>query len=284
MTTTTRPLSNLTASDLMRRDVVTISEDASLRAVQELFVQRKVDEAVVVDAEGRYVGVLSASDLLHWALGSARDGAEDAPPPCPYQVKGRLLTGEDAVICVLAGGSCPLQVLRAMTGGRHTAVCSLRTAPLREGQNGSGDVPAGAVRRHLTGNVPTIEADTPLSALARSVIDGRVPKLIVVDARHRPIGTVSGVDVLAALAQPGSFRRRAVDTRDIGSRRVPCKGRRDGQPRPSQHQPAPVGERGRRSRAVPKLPPGDPEPRRLWAIPAPDRTQPTQPAQERSIP
>jgi hypothetical protein len=42
---------------------------------------------------------------------------------CPFQVKGRLLTGEEAVICKLAPGSCPFQDVRPTTGGRHTAVC-----------------------------------------------------------------------------------------------------------------------------------------------------------------
>jgi hypothetical protein len=53
------------------------------------------------------------------------DPEDDRPPACPYQVKGRLLSGADAVICTRAPGSCPLQELRPMTGGRHTALCQL---------------------------------------------------------------------------------------------------------------------------------------------------------------
>jgi predicted transcriptional regulator len=47
----------------------------------------------------------------------------------------------------------------------------------------------------------TVEAEALLSALARAVVDAHVPRLIVVDERHRPIGTVSSLDVLAALAR-----------------------------------------------------------------------------------
>jgi hypothetical protein len=43
----------------------------------------------------------------------------------------------------------------------------------------------------------------PLSDLARVVVGVHLPTLIVVDAQHRPIGTVSCVEVLAALAHPG---------------------------------------------------------------------------------
>ena len=47
----------------------------------------------------------------------------------------------------------------------------------------------------------TVEAEAPLSALARAVVDVHVPTLIVVDEQHRPIGTVSRLDVLEALAR-----------------------------------------------------------------------------------
>jgi CBS-domain-containing membrane protein len=39
-----------------------------------------------------------------------------------------------------------------------------------------------------------------MSALARAVIDADAHSLIVVDEQHRPIGIVSRLDVLAALA------------------------------------------------------------------------------------
>jgi CBS domain-containing protein len=202
MVATTGPLFALTASDLMSRDVVTISQDTPPRAAAELFFQQQVEEAAVVDADRRCVGMLSATDLLRWALQAAR-GAEDASPPaCPYQVKGRLLTGPDAVVCTLAPGNCPLQEPRALTGGRHTAVCQL-VGVVSDWQQVSGRVRASAVRRYMTAD-STVGADAPLSALARAVVDGHVHRLIVVDEQHRPIGTVSCLDVLDALA-----RRRA---------------------------------------------------------------------------
>jgi CBS domain-containing protein len=203
MAATTRPLA-LTASDLMNRDVVTISQDTPLRVVAELLFQRHIGEAAVVDADGRCVGMLAATDLIRWALGEAQGGAEDVPPPaCPYQVKGRLLTGGNAVICTRTQGSCPLQEVQPMTGGRHTAVCQLREGVVSDWQEVSGGGNAGAVRRYMTAG-GTVEAEATLSALARVVVDVHVPTLSVVDEQHRPIGTVSSLDVLAALA-----RRRA---------------------------------------------------------------------------
>lgn len=201
MAATTRPLA-LTASDLMNPDVVTIAQDTSLSAAAALFFQRQIGEAAVVDADGRCVGMLAATDLIRWALGQAQGGAEHVPlPACPYQVRGRLLTGGNVVICTRAQGSCPLQELRPMTGGRHTAVCQLREEVVSDWQEVSGGGNAGAVRRYMTAGA-TVEAEAPLSALARVVVDVHVSTLIVVDEQHRPIGTVSCLEVLAALAHP----------------------------------------------------------------------------------
>jgi CBS domain-containing protein len=201
MAATTRPLA-LTASDLMNRDVDTISQDTPLRVVAELLFQRHIGAAAVVDADGRCVGMLAVTDLIRWALGEAQGSAEDVPPPaCPYQVRGRLLTGGNAVICTRTQGRCPLQEVRPMTGGRHTAVCQLREGVVSDWQEVSGGGNAGAVRRYLPAGA-TVAAEAPLSALARVVVDVHVPTLIVVDEQHRPIGTVSCLEVLAALAHP----------------------------------------------------------------------------------
>jgi CBS domain-containing protein len=201
MIATTGPLLAPTASDLMRRDVVTISQDAPLPAAVELFCRQQIGEAVVVDTDGRCVGLLTASDLIRCTLGEARGCAEDVPPPaCPYQVKGRLLTGENAMICTRAPGSCPLQEWRAMTGGRHTAICQLREGVVSDWQEVSEVGHASAARHCMTAG-STVEAETLLSALARAVVDAHVHSFIVVDKQHRPIGTVSCLDVLGALAR-----------------------------------------------------------------------------------
>jgi CBS domain-containing protein len=195
MAVTTGPLLPLTASDLMSRDVVTISQDAPLGAAVELFFRRQIDEAAVVDSEGRCVGVLSASELICWGLGEAPGGAEDVKPDCRHQVKGRLLTGQEAVICTLGEGSCPLQDVRPMTGGCRTAVCLLRGGPVS-----GGPAPAAAVRHYATAD-STVGAEAPLSELARAVRDAHAHSFVVVDDQHRPVGIVSCLDVLAALAR-----------------------------------------------------------------------------------
>jgi hypothetical protein len=87
-----------------------------------------------------------------------------------------------------------------MTGGRHIAVCQLREGVVSDWQAVSGGGNAGAMRRYMTAG-STVEAEAPLSALAWAVVNVHVPTLIVVDEQHRPIGTVSCLEVLAALTR-----------------------------------------------------------------------------------
>jgi CBS domain-containing protein len=51
--------------DVMSTDVLTVSPDTSLKRVAELLVFRDVSGLPVVDADGRVVGVVSESDILH---------------------------------------------------------------------------------------------------------------------------------------------------------------------------------------------------------------------------
>jgi CBS-domain-containing membrane protein len=66
MMTTARRLLDLTAADLMSRDVVTIPRQMSLRAAAHTLARAHVSGAPVTDEDGRCVGVLSATDLVRW--------------------------------------------------------------------------------------------------------------------------------------------------------------------------------------------------------------------------
>jgi hypothetical protein len=165
MATTTKPLLDLTAEDLMSRDVVTIPERLPLRSAACLLRRARVTGAPVVDNDGRCVGMLSAVDFLCWV----EEGPEAGSCPhrsCPYQTVGRLLNGVEAVVCALVGGRCPLQEAQPSTGGREASIC-LR--PLR----GAGPLaeviarlPLDAVGRFMTADV-AVGPRTPLPELGR---------------------------------------------------------------------------------------------------------------------
>jgi CBS domain-containing protein len=81
MRTTTKPFLSLTAQDLMSREVVTIPREMSLRSAAHLLAQAEISGAPVVDAQGRCVGVLSATDILRWVEGEAPAAAPSFAQP-----------------------------------------------------------------------------------------------------------------------------------------------------------------------------------------------------------
>jgi CBS-domain-containing membrane protein len=78
MLATSKPFLSLTAADLMTRSVVTIPREFSLQGAARLLSRAQVTGAPVVDAQGRCIGVLSATDFVHWA--EKGDRAATTPP------------------------------------------------------------------------------------------------------------------------------------------------------------------------------------------------------------
>jgi CBS domain-containing protein len=61
-----KPLAALTAADVMTRDLVVIGEAMTLQDAAHLLAGNAISGAPVVDAQGRCVGVLSATDFFRW--------------------------------------------------------------------------------------------------------------------------------------------------------------------------------------------------------------------------
>jgi len=54
----------LYASDVMVKDVITVTESMPLKDVARMFVEKKITGAPVVNAEGDLVGVISETDII----------------------------------------------------------------------------------------------------------------------------------------------------------------------------------------------------------------------------
>ena len=54
----------LTAQDIMTREVITVAEDANVRALAALFLSHNISGAPVIDAAGKVIGVVTESDLI----------------------------------------------------------------------------------------------------------------------------------------------------------------------------------------------------------------------------
>jgi CBS domain-containing protein len=53
------------AKDIMTKDLATVQPDASIREAARLMTERRLSGLPVVTADGRAIGILTASDLLH---------------------------------------------------------------------------------------------------------------------------------------------------------------------------------------------------------------------------
>jgi CBS domain-containing protein len=62
-------------------------------------------------------------------------------------------------------------------------------------------LPAEAVTSHMTADPVMVPPETPIQQLARAMVDAHIHRVIVTDARKRPVGVVSSTDVLAAVAR-----------------------------------------------------------------------------------
>ncbi len=75
----TQALFDLTAADLMSREVITVPQEMPLPAAARVLGEAQVGGAPVVDAEGRCIGVFSTADLARRTQ-LAKRAAQKAPP------------------------------------------------------------------------------------------------------------------------------------------------------------------------------------------------------------
>ncbi len=204
MLTTRDPLQDLKAEEVMSRDILTLPVRASLWEAAALLRGAQITGAPVVDEQGRCVGVLSAVDVMHWVEEGSPGAAPRLIRTCPYQTEGRLLTGEEALICTLAWGSCPWQEMRPLTGGRCAEVCLRPPDVAPDRQRVIEELPGDAVGRFMTTAVVTVGPQTPLPELARIMANAHIHRVAVVDEQSRPVGIISSTDILAAVARGGS--------------------------------------------------------------------------------
>ena len=92
-----KPLTALTAADLMSREVITVPTGMSLRGAALLLTRAHVSGAPVVDERGRCVGVLSTSDFLKLAGGAAPHGRSTSCVCSEWQVMELEHVPEDDV-------------------------------------------------------------------------------------------------------------------------------------------------------------------------------------------
>lgn len=182
---TTRPLFDITADELMSTEVMSIPRRMSLGAAAYLLHRDQISGAPVVDEGGRCVGVLSARDFLRWA-------AEHAPVTASAHA-GVATAGPEEALCASGEGNCPITVSTPPAAAHDQPESVFNEWQQEE------DEPHDPVAAYMTADVVTANRSTPLSELARMMVDAHIHRLIITDDAHRPVGVVTSTDILAAL-------------------------------------------------------------------------------------
>lgn len=204
MNATLKPLTELTAEDVMAEDIVCLPSDTPLRHAARLLIKNQIGGAPVVDSVGRCIGVLSSIDFLRLAERRANVTKPAAPPlpiTCSFQTKHQTADGRDLILCTLASGACPIQSRQRGPDGEALLVCSQPHSVLVDWQEVEVEkLPTDEVRQFMTPDPVTVTPETSIRTLARKMIDAHIHRVIVVDEQRRPIGVVSSTNLLAVLA------------------------------------------------------------------------------------
>ena len=156
-------LQNLKVFDVMRRDVASVSANATLEDAARLLLDSDADGAAVVDEYGQCVGVISRSDLLR------RDQAHAADAAWSSSASDYELAHDDP--------SRPFYVK---------------------------NIAEDRVRRYMTGAARTIDANASLLAAGQTLSAAHIHQLFVLDDQAIPVGVVSALDIVKALAGPNA--------------------------------------------------------------------------------
>ncbi len=196
-------LLEMTAGDLMSRDVVTIDQDLPPAEAAHVLLENRIGGAPVVDADGRCIGVLSATDFVRRTDRLDRSPSRAVaplPPTCSFLERILEPAGTELAHCTLPPGACPVQTLAEGPDGRPVISCGQPHCVLVDWQVVTEELPPDAVRCFMTPDPVTVLPEVPIRTLARLMIDAHIHRVIVVDEQDRPIGIVTGTDILAAVA------------------------------------------------------------------------------------
>jgi CBS domain-containing protein len=76
------------------------------------------------------------------------------------------------------------------------------------------ELPADAVRNFMTHDPVMVSRTTSIGAIARTMVDAHIHRVIVIDHRGNPEGIVSTTDVLAALARADQARATSTEAEE----------------------------------------------------------------------
>ena len=155
-------MKDLTARDIMNRNVITVPDDMTVQKLADMFIEKMISGAPVVDVHERLVGVVSLSDIVR--TGTQRSDIKRDPLHSDYYLYG----WEDKISENEFDG-------------------------LRLESNSDA-----LVRDIMTPTIFGVPEGMPIGEMADTMIRGRIHRLIVTRG-NRVIGIVTTLDMLEAI-------------------------------------------------------------------------------------
>jgi len=152
-----------TAQDVMNTDIESVRDDMPVRDLAAFLIDREISGAPVLDAVGRLVGVVSLTDIV--MSDAEASGTEREESPSPFFTAG---------------------------WERKMNLADFAEVPIHnEGLS---------VRDIMTPTVYTLPEDTPIHKIARTMVTGRIHRLLITH-NEKVIGVVTSLDLLKLLCE-----------------------------------------------------------------------------------
>lgn len=151
-------MKNITASEIMTPDVLTVAGDLPVNRIVELLADHAISGVPVVSEEGKPIGIVSLTDLAR--SGKILEKSRDGEVPAYYREGlGRRVARDDMALLRVAEES------------------------------------ATTARDVMTPMVFSVDATTPVQEVADAMIRGRIHRVLVTRAGAM-VGIISSMDLL----------------------------------------------------------------------------------------
>ena len=192
--------------DLMHPCLITCRPDATLGQVAVMLTQHHVHALIVADRDGRPIGIISDFDLMAGEWLSANGESLAA---MRKMTAGELMTTPIGTIDAGAPISEAAQRMRAghmsrlLVTDKDKPVGVIAISDLVASIVKSTSIKRDTVADVMSDAMLVCRDKTPLTSVARAMTSAHYRSVLVVDATGKPLGVVSGYDMLAACQDGG---------------------------------------------------------------------------------